>query len=200
MSLFIVVFAVSWVLLVIQADSSYKDRCLTRRQMRRRGFIDTPVLPFVAHGGMWGDTFLITPLISYIGSEYWTQWSGEAWLIALTVGTLASWGIHREYARDGIRVPSCHAYHGQLTFAGAVHLWYMAAALTLLMLFFFATRASVGVAVTAFGVLLAHLLFQTFQIPRYLKRSVWTRSNIFEAVGGAGALSLGLVWVLLHNN
>jgi hypothetical protein len=116
---------------------AYRDNFLTARQMVRNKGI-TNGLPFLAHGGMWGDFFLISPLLAIIVSRYATQWSGLQMFGSFLLGFFISFIMHEQYKK--IEIPESHVYGGKTTKAGEAHKLYMIIALSIIILFFFCTR------------------------------------------------------------
>lgn len=69
---------------------------LTVGQMRARGI--NHGLPFIAHLGMWGDLFIITPLVAIIVSRYSEKWSMGNVILASVIAIIASGAMHIFYS------------------------------------------------------------------------------------------------------
>lgn len=121
-------------MVVSQAWCAWRSGILTPRQMltwTREG------LPFIAHGGMWGDMLIISPLAAYMIAMHSERWSVLQIIIPLAVGFLGSWLMHQAYNK-GIRWPEAHLDLGRnaLSEAGRWHLVYMALALAVILLYY----------------------------------------------------------------
>lgn len=128
---------VSMLMVVLEGLLSYRDMFFSTAQMERRGYaVGTP---FLKHGGMWADFFLISPLVAYIVGHYRHDWTYKPVVIALVVGYAISSVMHVTYKRGGIRVPNWAAHGGELTMAGVMHAAYMGWVLAILLAFYFAT-------------------------------------------------------------
>lgn len=120
-------------LIALQGWLAWGEGFLTPRQLQlMRG---TKGLPFLAHGGMWGDALIISPLVALIVAYYGTKWSPVEVTVAMLVGLVSSFAMHETYRK--IPWPEAHVRHGYLTDAGWAHLVYMAAAFAVILLYFF---------------------------------------------------------------
>jgi hypothetical protein len=86
---------------------------------------------------MWGDSFIISPLLGVIVAWYDTRWSFSQIIFALSVGITMSGVMHILYLHSD--TPQAHIRNGRLTPAGWGHAWYMAFALSIFVLFYFFT-------------------------------------------------------------
>ena len=134
-SLFLFVLIFAELLVVLGAWYAYRDHFLTVREMQREGV--TQGLPFLAHAGMWGDFFLVSPLIAYILLIYAPYWDIRQYGVAFIVGLSTSAGLHYLYTK--IEIPESHVRSGRLTRAGWVHFVYMTGAMMVLCLYYFCT-------------------------------------------------------------
>jgi hypothetical protein len=123
-------------LVVLGGFFAYRDKMFFVSQMKGCG-IDHG-LPFVVHGGMWGDLLIISPLIAVIVCGYGNQWTLSQPCVAIAIGFVVSAGMHYFLYTKGAH-PSAHQRGGQLTSCGWIHLVYMGGALAVLILFFFCT-------------------------------------------------------------
>ncbi|MDB4991860.1 MAG: hypothetical protein JWL75_105 [Parcubacteria group bacterium] len=128
---------VSMELLVIGgALAAYTDRFFFVSQMKERGIAQG--FPFVIHGGMWSDFFIISPLAAFLIYSYATQWTVAEWITAGVVGVIVSLLLHFLVYIKG-ELPGSHGYDGKTTVAGWLHIIYTAVALAVLALFYFST-------------------------------------------------------------
>ncbi|CAN5683527.1 hypothetical protein BH11PAT2_BH11PAT2_03790 [soil metagenome] len=120
------------------ALAAYRDRFFFVSQMKERGF--SQGFPFVIHGGMWSDFFIISPLIAVLTYLYASQWSTSEWLVAGLIGLIASLLVHFLVYLKG-ELPGSQGYGGKTTIAGWFHIIYTALALAVLCLFYFYTHS-----------------------------------------------------------
>ncbi len=112
-----------------------KNNFLTEAQMKGRGI--TQGLPFLAHGGMWGDFFIISPIVFCIVCTYSCLWRPEQILFSVIVGIIASAILHHFYLL--IETPESHVENGYLTLSGWIHFLYVIVVFSVLVLFYFFT-------------------------------------------------------------
>ena len=189
----------------LQAFFAYKDSFLTSRQVLRHW---GEGLPFLFHGGMWGDVFIVAWLMAYIIDRHHAAWTTFAMSLALVAGLLASEFMHEKvYTAGGIKIPEAHTHDGKLTAAGHLHSMYMGVGFAVLGLYYFATPGLGSREVwTVSGVLFAHMVIGThipFKIWVTLRRPRWyPKVPILDTAGaltltGVGALLVAAsVWAL----
>jgi len=113
-------------------------------------------LPFLGHGGMWGDLFIISPLLGVIVFWYGVTWSAEEIALAALIGLSVSALLHMWYMRSD--TPGAHG-HKNLSPAGWGHLLYMGFALAIFGLFYFFTPSVDPVFLyTTTGLIVFHLV------------------------------------------
>jgi len=171
---------------------AYRDDFLTARQMvNNKGFKDG--LPFLAHAGMWGDFFLVSPLIAVIISKFAGQWSyimiGSCFVVAYIISAT----MHKLYVTA--KIPESHTYGGRLTGTGKVHLVYMAIAIAILLLFFFCTKEVSKVMALSTSIILAvHIAIGNHVLVGLFKPSWFSR---FPHKEKSTMISIGISWVLI---
>jgi hypothetical protein len=108
-------------LVVLQGWLAYRDHFLTPAQMQAHGV--GAGLPFMAHLGMWGDVFIISPLAAYIVGRFLRSWQRDTIIESLVIGLALSTIMHWSYLSSNIM--EAHVQNGALTPAGWVHAAYM---------------------------------------------------------------------------
>lgn len=191
MRIFLAVLLTLEMAVALQGCFASRDVILTRRQMlswTRTG------LPFLAHGGMWGDALLISPLVAAVVAYSGGQWSWKRVAVAVLVGLAASFAMHETYQR--IPWPEAHVYSRHLTEAGWVHLVYMAAVIAALLLYYFdAQYTPLMWLVSAFLVL--HIAVGN-HVVLGLVRPAWYPGRPLQnvqtwvTIGGTAVLTLGV--------
>ncbi|MEK7068652.1 MAG: hypothetical protein AAB964_02460, partial [Patescibacteria group bacterium] len=110
---------------------------LTPAQMLKKGVKQG--ITFTGHGSTWLVLFALIPLVAWMVSEYGVQWRREHILLAALAGSIASFVIHALYTMAPFPDYMVRE-HFALTPAGWMHLVLFAAAITVFVLFFLATR------------------------------------------------------------
>ncbi len=142
-------------LVALGAWAAYQDDFLFLWQMKKKGF--SKGMPFIRHEGMWGDLLIITPLAASIVGAYADQWLATEWLKAGVLGVSTSAVLHFGVYARGV-LPESHVYKKVLTHAGWAHLWYMALAFMVFILFFFFTaRVPAAFVITASVLVACHI-------------------------------------------
>jgi hypothetical protein len=106
-------------IVLAQAVASWFDGYLTQAQMHSRGIAHG--WSFLEHGGMWGDAFIISPLLAYILSKYRLAYFSKASVFVLIAVTLAALAMGYAYQRTGMTSPEAHTHDGATTLAGLIH-------------------------------------------------------------------------------
>ena len=148
-------------LVAMQALLAHRDGFVTVAQMQQKGTVHG--LPLVWHFGIWGDVFVISPLVAVIGAKYGQQWTMRQILTAALVSLLTTMCMGWIYTFSN--TPEAHMQNHEVTGAGLVHLLYMAAAMTVLFLLYFCTAepSKSFLKITSL-LLIVHLLFGTHLI------------------------------------
>ncbi len=137
-----------------------RDSFLTASQMQARGF--PKGLPLLYHAGIWGDLVIFTPLLAIIVSLYSDRWSADDIFTSVGIGvvSLCVMGfIWVKAAEHGL--PEAHTYGGSMTTAGLIHGMYFAAAVAIIVLFFFHSGITQKAAVIVAVILAVHLIYGT---------------------------------------
>src|SRR3989344_5532980 len=128
-TVFVVVLAVGEGMIALQGWFAWKGWMWSPRDLQRQ--MNKGVgLPFLGHGGMWGDFIIISPLIAFILATYGDEWMIEQWIFAVVMGGMGSYIMHEQYKSGTL--PGVHTRKGRLTRAGKVHFVYMAGAFAVL--------------------------------------------------------------------
>jgi|GEM_PF-2502366 len=133
---------ISWImfislefLVIIQAVLAYRDNFLTVNQIQNIHILQG--LPFLWHFGMWGDFFIISPVVAYLVRHYLNQWRFRSVLLSFTIGAISACLFGWLFTLSA--VPEAHMQNHHLTSAGIIHLVYMAVAVTIFLEFFLFT-------------------------------------------------------------
>lgn len=128
-----IVFGALQIILLIQASTAKELGLWSRESMERQGI--EKGLPFLWHGGMWGDLIILTPLLSYMSARVLT--SAEAslgqLLVAWGAGHFASKAMHETYKQASWT--EAHVMRGELTRVGEIHRSYMTVAIMIILLY-----------------------------------------------------------------
>lgn len=124
---FCFVLAVGIGLVMLQGVAAWFDGYLTQAQMQMRGISNG--WSFFEHGGMWGDFFVITPLLAYVLARFEIPYGSMTGLTAVALSLLACSVMGYQYQLASIVAPEAHAHHGRTTVAGFIHGAYAAFAI-----------------------------------------------------------------------
>ncbi|HUD04007.1 MAG TPA: hypothetical protein VMR73_00755 [Candidatus Paceibacterota bacterium] len=187
----IIIGSIAEMLVLLGAWCAYRDDFFRPRQMKLRG---TPYgLPYIAHGGMWGD-IVVSLILGYVMALGASQWSIREVLVFAVLGICFGVFLHRVYA--GAKMPSAHAHNGKLTHAGRIHLLYMSSAFAILGLFYFETSHIPHVPLIIISVFLAiHIVLGNNTVLRIIKPSWWYTETVQERI--PGWIFVGAVWLFL---
>lgn len=126
---------IGYLLIVSEIICAWNDNFLFPEQMIRRGLKHG--IPLAAHGGIWGDWLIITPMIVIITQAYSSQWSLTQISAMLSVSAMVTISMCLMWIHLGKTTPESLSHNGLLTLAGFIHAIYMIIALTIILLFFF---------------------------------------------------------------
>jgi hypothetical protein len=135
----IAVSIISFVWVLAEAVMAWRDGMFTARQMEQKYRNHFVGLPFVWHFGMWGDLFIITPILGLIVARYGDQWSAAQVLHMGGVGILLSAAMHFIYTLTPF--PDSLAWRKEMSPAGWMHLVYQGSAFAVIGLLYFCTES-----------------------------------------------------------
>ena len=178
-------------MVILQVLYAWCDEFLTPAQMRRGGIREG--LPFMAHGGMWGDLIFISPLVAIIYATDGPEWSSVNVMTAMIGGGVASIVMHETYKRG--ELPEAHVQFGCLTTAGLIHRWYMAIALAVLGLYYIRAPYtpwtwSVSALLVLHTIAGTHVVLGLIQ-PRWYPGRPLHNPETWGVIGGTAILTFG---------
>lgn len=150
--------SVLWVL--AEGWLAHRNGMLTPTQMFAK-YPGQRGLPFMNHGGMWGDILIISPLVGLIVGTYGDTWTPVQIVTMLIIAMILSGVMHWTYVQTPF--PDSLAWKGEgITAAGWLHVIYMGAAFAIIGLLYFCTPSPNRTLVLLTGVLLsAHVVVGT---------------------------------------
>ena len=113
-------------LVLIQAILAFRNHFLTVNQMQD---VHMNGLPFLWHFGMWGDFFIVSPVVAYLVRHHLYQWRWRSVMFSFTVGSISAILLGWLYTLSAI--PEAHMLNHHLTAAGVIHLLYMTISVTI---------------------------------------------------------------------
>lgn len=184
-------------LILAQGTLAYRDHFLTVAQLRAA---QAPQgLPFLWHFGMWGDFFIVSPLAAYLAGRYAGLWRIRSCLLSVAIGLAAAALFSWLYTFSP--TPEAHVRDHHLTAAGIVHLFYMAAAISVFVQFFlFTPGIARGLLGTVSILVLLHVFLGTHMALGLLGAAVrldWYPGQPLKSVAGwltIAVLAAGLLW------
>ena len=114
-------------------------------------------VPLFWHFGIWGDALAISPLLAWIVATYAWRWAAKDLRKAFCFSAAATLGMGYFWALGDTN--SAHSIDHVTTAAGILHLVYMWLAVSILLLFFFATEGLDRQAIALVGVILVAQVF-----------------------------------------
>lgn len=151
------VMILSAICIALEGYFSFRDCMFTPAQLRKK-YPGRRGLPFICHGGMWGDLVLITPLLGVIVNACAHAWTAGRVLFMGAVGLLLSAVMHMFYLE--IPFPDSLAWkEGLLSRAGWFHYFFMAGVFGIVgLLYVPESEASVALLLEALAVLTVHVI------------------------------------------
>lgn len=151
---------VSVLCVLMEGCLAYRNGMLTPAQMSAK-YPDWRGLPFITHGGMWGDVFIISPLVGLIVGTYGGGWTLVQIVTMLGIAMALSGVMHWTYVQTPF--PDSLAWKGEgITAAGWLHVIYMGVAFAIIGLLYFCTPSPNPPLVLLTGLLLSiHVIIGT---------------------------------------
>ena len=165
--------SVLWV--VLEGFLAYRTGMLTVAQMTAK-YPGQRGVPFLYHGGMQGDIFILSLAIGWIVAKYGNSWSIPQIISMLICGMILSGFMHSLYIKG--ENPDSLAWKSEgITPAGWLHVVYMGAVIGLILLLYFCTPSPSRGSIIVISTLLAVHVVIGNQIPlgvfHQLKPTVW---------------------------
>ncbi len=150
-------FFASAVWVMLTGLAAYLSGEFFLQQMLRKYPEYTEYLPFIAHGGMWGDILIVSPLLGIVVARFGKQWSPGQIATMLVIGMVLSGIMHWQYRQTPF--PDSLAWKGApfygFSLAGIMHFLYMGVVFAVIGLLYFhtpeASRAAIIAASIALG-------------------------------------------------
>ncbi len=187
-------FAIWFVLLevaiIAQGVCAWKTKFFTRNQGKKYGTASEKFLPFVEHGGMYGDFIIVSPMIAWIIVSFATLWHLEA-IILVGIGvTLVGLIPVLLWAKESVKEPAVWNKGGKVSLAGWIHLVYMSVATTVFVLFYFFTPIELISSLAAKNIsvlLIVHVLLGFGQTEYVTQKRIRLRAG----------LTVFVLWILI---
>ena len=190
MLLFFVILLVANFLVVLQGISAYCDGYFSQKQMAARGV--TNGWAFIEHGGMWGDVFLISPVIALIVSQYRPSYFSLGGIIVLMASITFSLCSKYAFSKRSETEPEAHCHGGRTTLAGWIHGVYEVWGYWVIPMFLLALT----VPPASFSHLLIVAIALTIHLPlgviKFTRRWKLSRPAFYQT-----AFSVSTVWILV---
>ena len=168
----------------VQAWLAYRDSFFTANQMIGKGVAHG--LPFIWHFGMWGDIFIISPLVAIAIGAFWPEWSARSLAISLCIGLILglvfSWSYTLSNTSDAI------VQQHKLTPCGWLHLIYMSLCIFVLTeLFLFTDRLSGNFLKLSGALLVTHVFLGTHMVFGLIQKVAafsWYADHPLQSING----------------
>lgn len=154
-------------------------------------------IAFFAHGGMWGDFFLLPPLMAFIIVKYGDGWSMKLIVIMCAIGVVATTANHLNLILNQPVPDPLGWQQEKWSTPIALHFVYMSTYVALAGLFYYSPHVSVKAAVIVSVVLGIHMALGTHVPLGILNRFMnWSWCPDFLSNNGLLWMQLG-IWVVL---
>jgi len=185
----LIAFRLSLFVVILSAVISWYEGNLSIGQMTSRGISDG--FPFLKHTGMWSDLLLITPALG-IMCLYAKQWSSGAIMKKLLIAVGVSLVLHMAWS--SMTTVQEHILGPGMTFtaSGLVHAFYLAAALSIVLLFYMNTES-----VQPRDAWIVTILLMV-HIPLANAFVGFAKSGMFDAPGVIGTFVLMATLAIVH--
>jgi hypothetical protein len=178
------------VFVLAQFACAYLDGFAFGWQVRSQAHPPAKFLTFWQYGGMWGDFFIVNPVVAYVLDVYGRSWSGPVLSSVFTIIMLAGAFLMVRLLPQSHNMPSPFARDGFVTSAGAVHYIYFTIAMTVVFMFYLFTPAA-GVntweVITVTILLILHWGLAVLQ-PLY---------TVFGKIHVEAKIGTGIGWIVL---
>ncbi len=195
--------------MVLQWWMAYIDH--TDRLWRMRRYHSHGSLSFWGHGGMWGDIFLISPLLAVWMSAFSPIWFDRVQavntVLVMGLGLILSVLAHVWYVWNSEHTTSVHASRRRLTTAGMVHLFYMGLGFAGIIKFYFLTGHSLisfGLAIVSSIVIGIHVPLGTHFLKAFIKlvdgdATKMKSREMWGTILTVWALLIWRTWVIIND-
>jgi hypothetical protein len=196
--MFWIMMIVNTLVIAIIGFLAYLDDFLTPAEAWAAGY-QMPVTPFLAHGGMWSDLFLLSFVLATIIGSYSDQWEFKGIPLALVIGFGASIEMHGMYRRMSYKVPNFLAHNGRVPPAGLIHMLYMGCVLSILILFYSSTpHVSPADAIWISTALALHIAIGIIQPAWYVGDSLLYPPLLYPLIGSWILIAVSWWWLISH--
>jgi hypothetical protein len=172
---------------------AYQDGYAFAWQVRKLTDAPNKFLDFFRHGGMWGDFFIVNPILAHLLSEHAHFWSLHALATILTVTAFLGALLLIPVLKDSLLVPSAFARNQLLTIVGAMHLLYFVVGTSVSLMFYLFTPSDEVKKIEVIIVticLMLHWGLGVLQPPWIVHRSIHLPAKVITAAGWAFLLIL----------
>lgn len=112
-------------LVLAEAWFAWRDGYLLMSQVRYGVPEGMKVAVFIEHAGMWGDFFIISPIVAYILSTYSGRWEIRRLLKVVGCSVLVSLALVVGWTAASLHLYESMARGGYVTATGVIHTVYM---------------------------------------------------------------------------
>ena len=118
LSFFVIIFVAN-LLVILQGIASHQDGYFSQKQMEAQGVSNG--WAFIEHGGMWGDFFIISPVMALIVSRYHLGYLSSWGIVILLISVTFSLCAKYAFSKRGNYEPEAHSHDGRTTLTGWLH-------------------------------------------------------------------------------
>jgi len=186
----------SMLLVIIEAFASYylSNNFLPSQVLARW---KKPGIAFLAHGGMWGDLFLLPPLMAWVIARHSSSWDVDDMLIIGSIGFLITLGNHILLITTQAVPDPLGWQQEKCSITIALHFVYMTLYVALVGLFYFSPNVGVRETVIVSVILGIHTTLGTHIVLGIVDRWMkWSWCPDFLASPILPYMTVG-IWIIL---
>ena len=172
---------------------AYLDGFAFGWQVRAQAIVPAKFLDFWRHAGMWGDFFIVNPILAYLLETHGKSWSLIAFCTVFTTTALVGALLLFPLLQDSRTTPSAFARDGLLTLVGAMHYIYFTFSTALVVMFYLFTpkeRITKLEAICITTCLIVHWSLGVLQPPYVVHGEIHLPAKIITGVGWVALLGL----------
>lgn len=123
-------------LVLAEAWFAWRDGYLLMSQVRYSVPEGMKVAVFAEHAGMWGDFFIVSPIVAYILSVYGARWEIRQLLTTFGCAAVTGLALAITWTEANHHLYESMARGGYVTVTGVIHMVYMVISLTAIAMYY----------------------------------------------------------------
>ncbi len=176
-SLFVGILVFMNILVIMEGLFAHGDGLFWPRQIVQH-YHQEEGMPFICHGGMWGDFLIVSLIVAWTIARHCSEWVPQHVLVMGLIMTSFTVAAHLLWMHNPN--PDCLAWKGSLTKAGKIHLVYMTSGMAMVGMFYFHSRITSGELYTVSVLLSIHAFIANHKVLDIVKPYWWHRNFVAD--------------------